>query len=189
MKRKGDLICSNCKKEFYTKNPKKRKYNFCSKECHIDFHTGVFKCKNCGKEEKRPKWKIKAFKYCSIECKAEATKRENSHLWKGGRTITSDGYIAININGKWIREHRYLIEQKIGRKLRKDEIVHHKNFKKRDNRLRNLELMTRTEHNKIHHPKENNYRCKNCGKVVSRKETRLCQRCYIGKLKLEALNK
>lgn len=43
-------------------------------------------------------------------------------------------------------EHRRVAEQMLKRPLRSDEIVHHKNGDKRDNRRANLQVMTRAEH-------------------------------------------
>lgn len=57
--------------------------------------------------------------------------------------ITSGGYIRIqhpNKSGKTILEHRWIMEQFIGRELLIFENVHHKNGDRKDNRIENLEL-------------------------------------------------
>ena len=70
-----------------------------------------------------------------------------SPTWKGGRGITTQGYVSINIGkNKRVLEHRYIMEQHLGRKLEVREHVHHINYDKTDNRIENLEVLDRTDH-------------------------------------------
>lgn len=61
-------------------------------------------------------------------------------------------YLGKDENGKriLIDEHRKIVEDYIGRKLSSNEIVHHKNGNKSDNRIENLQIMTLAEHTSLH---------------------------------------
>lgn len=75
---------------------------------------------------------------------------ENSPRWNGGRYVDVSGYVMVNIKGEKMYEHRYIMEKKIGRKLRKDEHIHHINHIKTDNRLENLIILDPLTHSKLH---------------------------------------
>ena len=59
-------------------------------------------------------------------------------------------YKAIKVNGVKYDEHRYIMEQYLGRKLNRYEVVHHKDGNKRNNDIENLVLMSLSEHSKEH---------------------------------------
>jgi hypothetical protein len=67
--------------------------------------------------------------------------------------VNMNNYKRIRIcEGKTKDEHRLVMEAYIGRKLSSDEVVHHINGDKADNRVENLVIMTRSEHTKLHFP-------------------------------------
>ncbi len=70
---------------------------------------------------------------------------DNPH-WKGGREITSAGYVRLWISRtERVLEHRKAMEDHLGRKLARGEAVHHINGNNADNRLANLELISFAE--------------------------------------------
>ena len=74
------------------------------------------------------------------------------------------------------------MEKYLGRKLRREECVHHKNKNTLDNSIENLEIVTSLEHNRIHKEKLPKTKiCIECGKVFSppikhRKRNVLCSK-------------
>lgn len=67
-----------------------------------------------------------------------------------------NGYVLIKINhpksfkGGWYWEHVIIAEKNIGRHLKQNESIHHINEIKTDNRIQNLFICSRQEHDKAH---------------------------------------
>jgi len=120
-------ICNSCRNQFRSKFSKRK---FCSRLCYSE--------------------SLKGKKFI------EDNSGSKNGNWKGGRRIDKDGYIVVHVPNHpfcdvhgYIREHRLKMEQKIGRYLLKTEVVHHLNGNKGDNRISNLELLTKVEHDRI----------------------------------------
>ena len=88
-----------------------------------------------------------------------------------GKPIMSGGYVLVVRRGHpratkiggYVFEHIVVMESIIGRHVKRNEAVHHKNHIKTDNRPENLELMTVSEHAK-HHAQENPFAFVRCWK-------------------------
>ena len=150
--------CLQCGKEFYY--PPSRKVSekwkpYCSNKCRLARRN---KCENCGIEF----YVVPSMvgKYCSKKCHSKSMEgfRGAEHpQWTGGRVVRKDGYIVVRNPKnpiKYILEHRLIMSNHIGRELKTNEHVHHKNENKSDNRLDNLELLSHGEHTTLHHKKE-----------------------------------
>lgn len=159
--------CLYCLCEF---NPKTKLQLYCGKKCagianlnnlrqqkKFKKRTGKYlDCAICKKQFYAPLNRLNKYKvrFCSKVC--AGTDRLNQ-LWADPNFLLNKAanlklpyhkYVYINIDGKQIREHRYIMEQFLGRKLLKNEHVHHIDGNGLNNDINNLELLTNSEHQK-----------------------------------------
>ena len=79
----------------------------------------------------------------------EGGKGSDHCMWKGGISHDKDGYLINSERGKQTKYHRFLLQEALGRKLSPFEATHHINGNKADNRLENLAIMRKEEHNRF----------------------------------------
>ena len=97
----------------------------------------------------------------------------------------------ITRNGKKVRAHRWIMEQRLGRKLLPDEQVHHKNGDPLDNRLENLEVIECGPHMRLHkqiYPDQKV--CEHCGNAYTanprkRKRQKCCSQVCAQAMRVE----
>jgi len=119
-------------------------------------------CLDCGKERWVP---VRLKPPMAQRCTSCANKPKvrygvDNHWWKGGRSITKEGYSLITLHPndffypmtnsrRRVFEHRLVMAQHLGRCLHRWEIVHHRNGVRDDNRIENLQLVTDERHKQI----------------------------------------
>lgn len=132
---------------------------------HKYFHIYNITPRNCGSKNDYAREKIsnanKGKKYV-LGSKRTDEQKEKIRIARtkkgiGHKKERKDGYVSIyfpdhpksNKDG-YVMEHDLIMECYIGRWLKEDEVVHHINRKRNDNRIENLQLMSFKEHASYH---------------------------------------
>ena len=78
-------------------------------------------------------------------------------MWKIEKIISKGDYNYVYVpthpnvtKHGYVLEHRIVMENHLCRLLNSNEIVHHKDGNKKNNHISNLEIMTNSEHSKMH---------------------------------------
>ena len=112
----------------------------------------MISCPKCSKPMGR---KAKLCRLCADEQRWISTGGENHYRWGKGQHVDKLGYVQVRVpperrkGRRYQAEHRVVWEDANG-SIPKGYIVHHKNEIKNDNRLENLECISRKEHNHLH---------------------------------------
>jgi SWI/SNF-related matrix-associated actin-dependent regulator 1 of chromatin subfamily A len=136
-------------------------------------------CKKCGSSENIINYKYAKFKGFCKSCMYEHLRINKNTSEKIIRRKGKDGYIYLK--GELVKhhhrkstsgvlEHIYIMEKHLGIKINKNKYqVHHKNKNRSDNRIENLELLTKKEHAKIHKCERNfkNFIHKNGNEIIT----------------------
>mgnify|MGYP001587756592 FL=1 len=131
--RHEEKTCEGCGVTYVPSSSYQR---YCTTRCRETSQKVAGTCENCGAEFLA----VHGQRFCGMNCKYSAT--------VGDRRVV-DGYVLLRVpkgtpgargSQPWIPEHRYVMQQSLGRPLDKDETVHHINGDKTDNRLANLQL-------------------------------------------------
>lgn len=125
-------------------------------------------CEYCGNEKELQPSAAKRFRFCSRKCHGKYM-RDFTTKPTGSKIVDSHGYVFVKQPNGWIQEHRLVMAEYLGRELSEEEDVHHINEDKTDNRIENLQLLSRSEHAALHQKRK-------WDKIYSR-GTRTCRNC------------
>lgn len=167
---KIEFKCEQCSTPFFFKPGQLRAYQkqwgkdpkYCTRRCAFDgkmlqpedWHTDCVVCGKLMPLARRPGGTVnRQRRICSSECRkafklAEHERLRPSETREIQYNLTKQGYVRMRfpniggVKGREVLQHRYVMEQHLGRELRPEETVHHRVKPTTFNDLSNLELFS-----------------------------------------------
>lgn len=156
------LFCARPINREITPNFKRNKY--CSSKCRYEhvksIHIGICKIDKCNKQAAHNMMceyhygSERYFKKVGNYKKRGPDKNGTGCVWAGYRLFAGKNIKKFTGKNR-ISEHRLVMQKHIGRRLKSNEVVHHINFNKLDNRIENLILTNHREHRLLHIKEKN----------------------------------
>jgi hypothetical protein len=112
-----------------------------------------------------------ATRFCSKLCsnrnnaRNRATTKYRRRTTRGYIEVWRPGHPMAQKSG-YMMEHRLVMAEHLGRLLEPGEVVHHVNENKADNRIENLELLAKVEHDRLPKPAPKPFGCPHCGGLI-----------------------
>ena len=163
--------CRYCKQHFTVKRQSSKPPTYCSHRCYVKDKRKIsveykLNCLHCSLPftDIKPKH-LPAPKFCSHLCYG-LNKRQPLVLKNGYVVVHKPNHPRTNCQGK-VRLHLLVMEEKIGRPVKRTESVHHIDGNKLNNHPDNLELFSSHTEHLLHHWREKTLRKTRGGSVRS----------------------
>lgn len=131
------IPCDECGTVFPKNKSRIHKVNFCCRKCMDTFNSKRFTNYNENENPMNAKGRTVEQRF------AMRNRRINAKDRVGKETHTYNKQMGE-------LEHRRIMRLKIGRPLEENEVVHHKDGNPHNNKPSNLQIMTRSEHTRLH---------------------------------------